>query len=302
MTLSVVIPTRDRPAVLADALRTLAVQDVEAGVLDVVVVDDGSTGDLAPVVAAATSERVPMRLERQAPAGLKAARDRGVAVTGGAVVAFLDDDVLVAPGWARAVLDTFARTGCAGLAGRIALLPEVDLPRWLTPRRRRYLSELDLGGAPRELTAAEPPVGANCAVTRAAHARAGGFRPGLDRSGTTLISNGDVEFFGRVHAGGGTLVYAPAAAVLHRVPAERLTESWFVRRAFAQGVSDELLRAPATRRPRRALRVAREVVRCGRAAPILARRLAEGRGPADARFWVSYCRGRMAALRGETAT
>jgi glycosyltransferase involved in cell wall biosynthesis len=303
MTLSVVIPTRDRPATLADALRTLAAQDVAPGVLDVVVVDDGSAGDLAPVVAAAATERVPMRLERQEPAGLNAARDRGVAVTRGEIVAFLDDDVLVAPGWARAVLDTFARSGCAGLAGRIVLLPEVDLPRWLTPRRRRYLSELDLGGAPRELDArAETPVGANCAVTRAAHERAGGFRPGLDRSGTALISNGDVEFFRRVREAGGTLVYAPEASVLHRVPAERLTESWFVRRAFAQGVSDELLRAPATRRPGRALRVAREVVRCGRAAPILARRLAEGRGPADARFWVSYCRGRMAAVRGETAT
>jgi glycosyltransferase involved in cell wall biosynthesis len=300
MRLSVVIPTRDRPATLADALRTLAAQDVDAGVLDVVVVDDGSAGDLGPVVAAATSARVPVRLERQAPAGLNAARDRGVAVTDGEVVAFLDDDVLVAPAWARAVLDAFAGTGCAGLAGRIALLPEVEVPRWVTPRRRSYLSELDLGAAPRELVA-ETPVGANCAVTRAAHAHAGGFRPGLDRSGAALISNGDVEFFRRVRDAGGTLVYAPGAAVQHRVPADRLTEGWFVRRAFAQGVSDELLRAPAAG-PRRALRLGREVVRCGRAGPILARRLAERRGPADARIWVSYCRGRMAALRGETAT
>jgi GT2 family glycosyltransferase len=268
-------------------------------VLDVVVVDDGSAGDLTPVVAAATSGRVPVRLERQAPAGLNAARDRGVAVTTGEVVAFLDDDVLVAPGWARSLLDAFAGTGCAGVAGRITLLPEAEVPRWLTPRRRRYLSELDLGDAPAVLVD-ETPVGANCAVTRAAHARADGFRPGLDRSGATLISNGDVEFFRRVRAAGGTLVYAPGAAVRHRVPGDRLTERWFLRRAFAQGVSDELLRAPAAG-PRRTLRLGREGVRCGRAAPILARRLAEGRGPADARIWMSYCRGRMAALRGETA-
>jgi glycosyltransferase involved in cell wall biosynthesis len=297
MRLSVVIPTRDRPQTLADALRTLAAQDADSGVLDVVVVDDGSTGDLAPVVAAASCARVPMRLERQEPAGLNAARDRGVAVTAGEVVAFLDDDVLVAPGWARAVLDAVARTGCAGVAGRITLLPEVELPRWVTARRRRYLSELDLGDAPLEL-AGETPVGANCAVTRTAHARAGGFRPGLDRCGATLISNGEVEFFRRVRAAGGTLVYAPDAAVLHRVASDRLTEPWFVRRAYAQGVSDELLRDPA-RGPRRALRLGREVVRCGRAAPILALRLAEGRGPVDARIWMSYCRGRMAAVRGE---
>jgi glycosyltransferase involved in cell wall biosynthesis len=299
MRLSVVIPTRDRPALLADALRTLAAQDVDAGVLDVVVVDDGSTGDLRAIVAAAASPIVPMRLERQDPAGLNSARDRGVRATEGEVIAFLDDDVLVAPGWARALLDAFASTGCDGVAGRITLLPEAELPRWLTARRRRYLSELDLGDA-RHTLADETPVGANCAVTRHAHARARGFRPGLDRSGATLISNGDVEFFRRVRDAGGTLVYAPGAAVQHRVSGDRLTESWFLRRAFAQGVSDELLRGPA-RGPRSALRLTRELVRCGRAAPILARRLAEGRGPADARIWLSYCRGRMAALRGQTA-
>jgi hypothetical protein len=83
------------------------------------------------------------------------------------------------------------------------------------------------------------------------------------------------------------------------VPAERLTEAWFRRRAFAQGVSDELLRAPAATQPERARRIARELVRGGRAAPILARRLAERRGSADARIWLSYCRGRIAGVRGE---
>jgi succinoglycan biosynthesis protein ExoM len=300
MRLSVVIPTRDRPDLLADALRTLADQEIGAAAVDVVVVDDGSTADLAPVVAAASTAAVPMRHVRQAPAGLNAARDRGVAATSGELIAFLDDDVLVTRGWARALLDTAARTRCDGIAGRITLLPEVDVPRWITVPRRRYLSELDLGDAPLELDDRETPVGANCAVTRAAHARAGGFRPGLDRSGATLISNGDVEFFRRVRAAGGRLAYAPEAAVAHRVPADRLTQRWFLRRAFAQGVSDELLREPAAG-PAVALRLGRETLRCGRAAPILARRLVEGRGPADARIWLSYCRGRMAAVRGATA-
>jgi glucosyl-dolichyl phosphate glucuronosyltransferase len=287
MKLSVVIPTRDRPELLADTLTTLADQDVE-----VVVIDDGSTADLAPACAGRA------RLVRQEPSGLNVARDRGVRETSGEIIAFLDDDVLVAPGWARAVRDAFVRTHCDALAGRITLRCEADLPRWLTPRRRRYLSELDLGDAPLALWDGETPVGANCAVTRAAHARVGGFRPGLDRSGTALISNGDVDFFRRVRDGGGMLMYNPHAAVEHRVPADRLTIAWFLRRAFAQGISDELLRDDTTPT---LLRHAREVLRCGRAAPILARRLAEGRGPADARIWLAYCRGRMAALRGETA-
>jgi glucosyl-dolichyl phosphate glucuronosyltransferase len=300
MRLSAVVPTRDRPDLLADCLATLAAQRIDAGVLDVVVVDDGGTRDLAPAVAASTSARVPIRLVRQAPSGLNAGRDRGVAETEGEIVAFLDDDTLVSGHWAAAVLGAFARLGCAALAGRIELLLEGPLPRWLTPARRRYLSELELGGAARELDD-ELPFGANCAVTRAAYERAGGFRAGLDRDGVSLVSNGEIEFFARVRAQGGRVAYDPAAHVLHRVAAERLTEAWFLRRAFAQGISDELMCAPAAAGPERTRRIAREVVRGGRAAPILARRLAEGRGPADARIWLSYCRGRVAALRGRAA-
>jgi GT2 family glycosyltransferase len=300
--LTAIIPTRDRPGLLADTLRGLHDQDLPGSSMEVLVVDDGSSTDLAAVVAALPgTARVSTRVVHQAPAGLNAARNRGAVEARGAILAYLDDDVLVEPGWARGVLDAFAASGADAVAGRILLKLDGEPPRWLSPRLRRYLSELDLGDAPRALAAEEDVYGANCAITRATFDRMGGFGDALDREGTSLRSNGDVEMFRRLRANGGQIAYAPQAVVEHRVPAERLTAAWFRRRAFAQGHSDELLLSPPATAGERAMRLAREALRLGRTAPILVRNIALGRGAVGAMIWVQYCRGRAATLRDRRA-
>ena len=167
-------------------------------------------------------------------------------------------------------------------------------PRWLTPRMHIFLSELELGEAPRWLGPDRSPFGANCAVSRAAFDGCGGFRPGLDRVGQSLVSNGDTEFFDRVRAAGGRILYWPSAAVQHRVPATRLTREWFIRRARAQGASDLLVDRPRAR----AIGLVRELPRLARVVPILVRNIVMGRGTTSAAVWLAYCRGRAGAILG----
>jgi glucosyl-dolichyl phosphate glucuronosyltransferase len=292
--LSVIIPTRDRPELLRDTLRTVLACEVPDGAIEVIVVDDGSEPELRPVVEEVAGDRTNVRCERQAPGGLNAGRNRGAELAQGPVLAFLDDDVLVSEGWAAAVIDTFRDLGCDGLAGRILLQLEAPEPKWLSPRRRTYLSELDLGDDGRWLDDAQLPYGANCAVTKEMFERAGEFRIGLDREGDSLISNGDTEFFTRVRAAGGRLAYSADAQVLHRVPASRLTDSWALRRAHSQGISDGILLREQEGPAR--LTVAREVLRLGRAPLVLARDLLNRRGVTGARMFLTYCRGRIGGL------
>lgn len=292
--LCAIVPTRDRGDVLRDCLATLAKQDVQAGRLEVVVVDDGSRDDLAPFVTAASSPAVPMRCRRQRCAGLNAARNLGASSTDAPVLAFLDDDTLVAPRWADALLRSFSEARCTGAAGRVRLRFEGPVPVWLTSAARRFMSEFELGPASHELGPGDPlPVGANCALRRDAFERVGGFRAGLDREGESLVSNGEVELFQRVRAGGGNLCYVADAEVEHRVPAARLTREWLQRRAFAQGVSDELLLGDRGRSPL----ALREHLRLARVGPILARNLLTSGGTTNARLWVAYCRGRRGASK-----
>jgi GT2 family glycosyltransferase len=306
MRLSAIIPTHARPGPLRACLETLRTQDLEPERLEIVVVDDGSPDDVGSLVAEVCRDSaVAMRCERQLPSGLNEARNRGAAAASGEVLAFLDDDTLVSPAWARAMLTAFERHPCAGVGGRVQLDVTGPLPAWLAARRY-YLAEYELGHEAHWLDGDPVPVGANCAVRRVDFERLGGFRTGLDRRAGSLVSNGDTEFFRRLRAAGGRLRYEPAAHVIHCVPADRLTIEFFTRRDFSQGVSDELMFAierPLTR--------AGQIARLGRELALQLRPMTEtvlrdlmrGRGTANGRLFASYWRGRVSAvLSGPRAT
>lgn len=92
---SVVIPTYNRPALLREALASIAAQTCTDW--EVVVVDDGST---PPIDAAALEAVVNGRLRlvrHDQPHGVAAARNSGFAAARGELIAQLDDDDRLAP-------------------------------------------------------------------------------------------------------------------------------------------------------------------------------------------------------------
>jgi len=87
MSVSAVIPTFDRSAVLVRAVESVLAQTLPVD--EVIVVDDGSSDETRAVIA----ERFPdVRLESIAHAGVSAARNRGIALATGDWIAFLDSD------------------------------------------------------------------------------------------------------------------------------------------------------------------------------------------------------------------
>jgi glycosyltransferase involved in cell wall biosynthesis len=95
MDVSVVIPTRDRPELLALTLCSVLRQEgVDAEVL---VVDDGSEPDTEALIKQIGDARVRL-LGNTGPRGVSGARNSGIAVARGNWIAFLDDDDLWAPG------------------------------------------------------------------------------------------------------------------------------------------------------------------------------------------------------------
>jgi GT2 family glycosyltransferase len=96
--LSVIVPTRDRPAALSGCLDALSAQTA-ADRLEVVVVDDGSRR--APDVAAVVARHPQARLLQGRGAGPAAARNLGAAAATGAILCFTDDDCVPRPDWAE---------------------------------------------------------------------------------------------------------------------------------------------------------------------------------------------------------
>ena len=106
--LSVVVPTRDRPATLGRCLKALARQEIE---LEVIVVDDASRDREAVIESL---RRLPQaRLVRASGRGPAAARNLGVQAATADLVAFVDDDCEPQPGWAGRLAGAAVDTGIA---------------------------------------------------------------------------------------------------------------------------------------------------------------------------------------------
>lgn len=270
---SVVVCTLDRAASLDRLLWSLASQTAPAGNFEVsfeVVVVNNRPGDGAQAVASAYAARLPgLRLVDEPVLGLSTARNRGVSASSGELVAFIDDDAEAGEGWLAAIADRFSDPAVAALGGRIDLVFPTGWPSWLPTRLAGHYAGLDLGPEPFLLQAPRVPYGTNMVVRRGVLDEIGGFLTSLGRRGRSLISNEEVELFGRVRASGAAIWYDPAVQVLHHVELERATRRYLVRRAFAQGRSmalqeehQETGRTPRQWR-RRAVGATSAVLRCG---------------------------------------
>jgi glycosyltransferase involved in cell wall biosynthesis len=121
---SAIIAVRDGQAYLAEAIESVLSQTYRP--MELVVVDDGST-DGGPAIAEGYGERV--RLLRQAAAGVGPARNAGIAVARGEMIAFCDHDDVWEPRKVARQVDALAADpglGAVLTMVREFLSPELD--------------------------------------------------------------------------------------------------------------------------------------------------------------------------------
>ncbi len=129
---SLVIPTYRRPEALRQALHAVAEQDL-AERLQVLVVDDGAPSPAASVTEAEWPFE--LRYLAEAHAGATRARNRGADAARGALLIFMDDDILLDPGALDRLVETARREGPGTIVlGRLIDLPP-DAPRQDPSRR-----------------------------------------------------------------------------------------------------------------------------------------------------------------------
>jgi len=232
LTLSVLIPTKNRPADLLTCLQSVVTQEPPPH--EIVVVDQSPTSSLSDVAHAVGPSGIALRYEH-APhlPGLTHARNRAVDLSTGDVVLFIDDDVELAPGYVREIMrvfeaDTERRVGGAGglivnLPGSLSRLQRIR--SWLFYRgpfsveRDTLAFHLHPGTRPRRAMRLH---GSNMALRRDvfAHFRFdegySGYSFGEDRDFTVQVST---RF---------ELWWVPGARLIHKeAPASRLSRERF---------------------------------------------------------------------------
>ncbi|MGB2851246.1 MAG: glycosyltransferase [Solirubrobacterales bacterium] len=195
---SVVIPTRDRPEALARCLERLW-DEPDA---ELMVVDDGSS--------APDAERIEMLLRgrrgqllRAGGAGPAAARNAGAAAATGEWICFIDDDCVPEPGWAKRLASAARRS--RGVASGHTVPPPGAGPAALASQT--IIDHLQLDGAGPEGLSFAP----SCNLCCSREALAG---RGFDES-FSLAGGEDRELSDRLVETGRAPAYAPDAVVVH---------------------------------------------------------------------------------------
>jgi glycosyltransferase involved in cell wall biosynthesis len=238
--LSVVIPTHDRPADLAQLIDALMRQEAGGVSYEVIVVDNNSREDTRAVVDAAIARGtpVPLRYVREPRQGVSYARNTGVNVAASSLIAFLDDDGVPVPTWVQEMkraFDEHPDVDCIGC--RLRPVWSTPPPSWLTPSQSGPIAIQD---RPNPLAYDRDHAfgclsSANLACRRQAFEEVGGFSPLYPRGQ-------DREFEIRLWRAGKRGLYLPIADVLVDVPPNRLTKNYHRRWQTVVGHYQALMR------------------------------------------------------------
>ena len=209
--ISVVVPTRDRPAALGLCLEALSAQTA-LDRLEVVVVDDGSTA--ASEVAAVVAHHPRARLVRAAGRGPAVARNMGARNARGTILCFTDDDCVPEQEWAERLAAAIER-GADAVAGTTMSAggPLADA------------SEI-VAQAPAQSTEVPFAPSNNLACTKVAFEATP-----FDESYPHAAAE-DRDWCARLAAGGYVLRTEPSARLVHR---QALTLGGFLRRQVRYG-------------------------------------------------------------------
>ena len=173
--------------------------------------------------------------------GLAGARNTGVAVAQGDIVAFLDDRAAAGPGWLAALAGHYQDPRVLGVGGMVR-------PEWPDGRPSWFAPELDwvvgcsYQGMPAGSVAVRTFLAANMSFRCTVLEDCGGFSSVL--SGAVAVPPGweDTELCLRISRRHpeGILVYEPAAVVSHQVPGPQATRGYLRSACYAQGRSRAL--------------------------------------------------------------
>ncbi len=226
-TVSVVIPVKDRAEELKRCLASLATLSYPRELLQIIVVDDGSSDDSAEVARQAGARVVPSGGTGRGPA---AARNEGAAAARGDILAFIDSDCTASREWLAELIPAFDDHRTAAVGGLVdGMCTESAVDRY-----EAVMSSLSLGSRERTGSGGDDTFylpSCNLLVRRLAFRSVDGFDD-------TMHVGEDVDLTWRLRDEGWTIAYLPAGRVLHE---HRSTLRSFMSRRFDYGTSEGML-------------------------------------------------------------
>ena len=239
--LTVAVPTRNRAALLAETLTSVAALAIPEGIeAECLIIDNNSTDQTSDAVERfARHAPVPVRYIMEPRMGSSYARNRAVATSDCDYIFFLDDDAIADRDWAIELLRAIERRKLDAACGIVLPRWQGRPPSWLGPRLYSRLAVHDeqaLSELPqKDLDSVQNYYSANTGFLRETFELFGAFREDLGVVGSNPMSGEDTELYARIIARGGVMGFVPRARVHHLIGPERMTRRYLRRKSFAFG-------------------------------------------------------------------
>ncbi len=226
---SIIIITCDRPFLLRYCLENVFAQSYTCK--EVIVVDSSSIDDSEQVVSHYPG--VKLVCLRGQHNNMPQARNAGITVSSGEIIAFIDDDSMVQPGWLDALVAAYADATIGAAGGRVIGMPQpyseqfIGFPRLLVLPSGRVIAK-NAGLVSDEPTEVDHLIGCNMSFRRRALEEVGSF----DANYTLTNLREETDMCIRVKRAGWRILFVPAIAVLHF--SARSLQPYFLERPLVQ--------------------------------------------------------------------
>jgi GT2 family glycosyltransferase len=174
-------------------------------------------------------------VENRHERGASGARNSGAERATTPYIAFLDDDAVAHPGWLANLIGPMSRESVVGTGGLVRPAWSAHRPLWF-PDEFAWVVGASHTGLPTVAAPVRNVWAENMAVKREAFEQVGGFRVGFGKVGERSRPE-DTDLCIRMTSvrPGACFMYVPSAIVDHKVPADRMTYQFFLRRCYSEG-------------------------------------------------------------------
>jgi glycosyltransferase involved in cell wall biosynthesis len=205
---SVVIPTKNRSALVAEAIDRIESQTISRDQYEVIVIDNDSTDDTRAVLERKAKTYGNFRFGFQETPGAAATRNAGIRLAKGNLTLFIDDDVQAEPTLIQAHLDRHSKIPNASVIGAVTIpFGDTREPFLRYLRDHRILNPYTPSKGPIDFSYYH-----TCNVSTPTNVllKVGGFNEGFQIYGME-----DIELGYRLETSTSRMIFAPEAKAVH---------------------------------------------------------------------------------------